>query len=55
METLNALYNLMSLVFVLSTLASMGLNLTVAQVTGPVPLGRSFRNPAIHSLSWRSG
>jgi predicted Na+-dependent transporter len=33
---LNTLYNLMSLVFVLGTMASMGLSLTMAQITGPL-------------------
>jgi predicted Na+-dependent transporter len=36
MELLNTLYNLMSLVFVLGTMASMGLSLTIAQITGPL-------------------
>lgn len=36
MELLDTLYNLMSLVFVISTLASMGLSLTMAQITGPL-------------------
>ncbi len=36
METLNTLYNLMSLVFVLGTMISMGLSLTVKQVTDPL-------------------
>jgi BASS family bile acid:Na+ symporter len=36
MEILNTLYNLMSLIFVLGTMISMGLSLTVAQVTGPL-------------------
>jgi predicted Na+-dependent transporter len=36
MELLNTLYNLMSLVFVLGTMASMGLSLTMAQITGPL-------------------
>ena len=35
-ELLELLYNLMALVFVLGTMISMGLNLTVAQVTGPL-------------------
>jgi len=35
MELLNILYNLMSLVFVLGTMASMGLSLTMAQNTKP--------------------
>ena len=35
-ELLDTLYNLMSLVFVISTLASMGLSLTMAQITGPL-------------------
>ena len=35
-EILNTLYNLMSLVFVLGTMISMGLNLTVNQVTDPL-------------------
>jgi len=34
MEILNTLYNLMGLVFVLGTIVSMGLNLTMAQITG---------------------
>lgn len=36
MELLNTLYDLMSLVFVLGTMASMGLSLTMAQITGPL-------------------
>ena len=36
MELLNTLYNLMSLVCVLGTMASMGLSLTIAQITGPL-------------------
>ena len=36
MELLNTLYNLMSLVFVLGTICSMGLSLTIAQITGPL-------------------
>ena len=36
MELLNTLYNLMGLVFVLGTIASMGLNLTMKQITGPL-------------------
>jgi BASS family bile acid:Na+ symporter len=36
MELLNTLYNLMSLVFVLGTIVSMGLSLTIAQITGPL-------------------
>ena len=36
MELLDTLYNLMSLVFVLGTMASMGLSLTIAQITGPL-------------------
>ena len=36
MELLNSQYNLMSLVFVLGTMASMGLSLTIAQITGPL-------------------
>ena len=36
MELLNTLYNLMSLVFVLGTMASMGLSLTMAQITEPL-------------------
>jgi len=36
MELLNTLYDLMSLVFVLGTMASMGLSLTIAQITGPL-------------------
>ena len=36
MELLNTLYKLMSLVFVLGTMASMGLSLTIAQITGPL-------------------
>ena len=35
-ELLELLYNLMALVFVLGTMISMGLSLTVAQVTGPL-------------------
>ena len=36
MELLNTLYNLMGLVFVLGTICSMGLSLTMAQITGPL-------------------
>jgi predicted Na+-dependent transporter len=36
MELLNTLYNLMGLVFVLGTIVSMGLSLTIAQITGPL-------------------
>jgi BASS family bile acid:Na+ symporter len=36
MELLNTLYNLMGLVFVLGTISSMGLSLTIAQITGPL-------------------
>ena len=36
MELLNTLYNLMSLVFVLGTMISMGLSLTLKQVTDPL-------------------
>ena len=36
METLNTLYELMGLVFVLGTIVSMGLGLTMAQITGPL-------------------
>ena len=36
MDFLNTLYNLMGLVFVLGTIASMGLSLTIAQFTGPL-------------------
>lgn len=36
MELLNTLYSLMSLVFVLGTIASMGLSLTIQQITGPL-------------------
>mgnify|MGYP001821020855 CR=1 FL=1 len=36
MEILNTLYNLMGLVFVLGTIVSMGLSLTIAQITGPL-------------------
>lgn len=36
MELLNTLYNLMGLIFVLGTIISMGLGLTMAQVTGPL-------------------
>jgi BASS family bile acid:Na+ symporter len=36
METLNTLYNLMGLVFVLGTIISMGLSLTMAQIIGPL-------------------
>ena len=35
-EILDLLYNLMALIFVLGTMISMGLSLTVAQVTGPL-------------------
>jgi BASS family bile acid:Na+ symporter len=40
MELLNTLYNLMGLVFVLGTIISMGLSLTMSQITGPL---RNFR------------
>jgi len=40
MELLNTLYNLMGLVFVLGTIISMGLSLTMAQITGPLRNGR---------------
>jgi BASS family bile acid:Na+ symporter len=36
MEILNTLYNLMGLIFVLGTIISMGLGLTMAQITGPM-------------------
>ena len=36
MEILNTLYNLMGLIFVLGTIVSMGLGLTIAQITGPL-------------------
>lgn len=36
MELLNTLYNLMGLVFVLGTICSMGLSLTMKQITGPL-------------------
>lgn len=36
MEIFNTLYNLMGLVFVLGTIVSMGLSLTMAQITGPL-------------------
>jgi len=36
MELLNILYNLMSLVFVLGTMVSMGLSLTIQQITEPL-------------------
>ena len=36
MELLNTLYNLMGLVFVLGTVISMGLSLTMNQITGPL-------------------
>lgn len=36
MELLTTLYNLMGLVFVLGTIISMGLSLTMAQITGPL-------------------
>jgi BASS family bile acid:Na+ symporter len=35
-EILNTLYNLMGLIFVLGTIISMGLGLTMAQITGPL-------------------
>jgi BASS family bile acid:Na+ symporter len=35
-EILETLYNLMGLVFVLGTIISMGLSLTIAQITGPL-------------------
>jgi BASS family bile acid:Na+ symporter len=40
MEILNSLYNLMGLVFVLGTIVSMGLSLTMSQITGPLRNGR---------------
>ncbi len=40
MEVLNTLYNLMGLVFVLCTIISMGLSLTMDQITGPWRNGR---------------
>ena len=40
MEILNTLYNLMGLVFVLGTIISMGLSLTMKQITGPLRNGR---------------
>ena len=39
-EILNSLYNLMGLVFVLGTIISMGLSLTMKQITGPLRNGR---------------
>lgn len=36
MELLNTLYNLMGIVFVLGTIVSMGLSLTITQITGPL-------------------
>ena len=36
MEILNTLYNLMGIVFVLGTIVSMGLSLTMTQITGPL-------------------
>jgi BASS family bile acid:Na+ symporter len=36
MDILNTLYNLMGMVFVLGTIVSMGLSLTIAQITGPL-------------------
>ncbi len=40
MEILNTLYNLMGLVFVLGTIISMGLSLTMKEITGPLRNGR---------------
>ena len=40
MEILEVLYNLMALVFVLSTMISMGLSLTIDQVVGPLKNAR---------------
>lgn len=40
MDFLNTLYNLMGLVFVLGTIISMGLSLTMTQITGPLRNGR---------------
>ena len=40
MELLNTLYDLMGLVFVLGTMISMGLSLTVKQITEPLRDGR---------------
>lgn len=40
MDFLNTLYNLMGLVFVLGTIISMGLSLTMGQITGPLRNGR---------------
>ncbi|MCB0131385.1 MAG: hypothetical protein KDD78_11065, partial [Caldilineaceae bacterium] len=48
MELLNTLYNLMGLVFVLGTIASMGLSLTMAQITGPL---RNVRFVAVGLLA----
>ena len=39
---LNTLYNLINLVFVLGTMASIGLSLTIAQISGPL---RNARRP----------
>jgi BASS family bile acid:Na+ symporter len=36
MDTLDTIYNLMGLVFVIGTIVSMGLSLTVAQIAGPL-------------------
>ena len=59
MEFLNTLYNLMSLVFVLGTICSMGLSLTMKQITGPlrntrfviIALLANFVLPVILALS----
>lgn len=40
MELLDTLYDLMGLVFVLGTIISMGLSLTITQITGPLRNGR---------------
>ena len=45
MELLNTLYNLISLVFVLGTIISMGLSLTISQITGPLRNARFLAGP----------
>jgi hypothetical protein len=47
METLNSLYNLMGLIFVLGTIISMGLSLTMAQITRPFVNYVDYYDPAV--------
>jgi hypothetical protein len=46
-ETLNSLYNLMGLIFVLGTIISMGLSLTMAQITRPFVNHVDYHDPAV--------